>query len=346
MNALKTKHPQTSFWMDSMTDEDIAYALANGMEGITTSPTITPKAMQAEPEIWKDIIKREMEQDPTASEQEITWKAMYKRAGQQAEKIKSIEEKDKVKGRFCIQANVFDSNNAKHILAQAKEIEKVADNSMMKIPTTQGGLKAMEEITAAGQPVMATACSTVGQVLMAGKALTEGMKKARNNGHTRRGPVAAVALQLGLPESTYEGYGLSEEAMELSQTYVALKACTLLKERYPEVRFVLSNFKKPVHWQAFFGKDVILTMPKATFEQARETEAEEIEIKEEIVNELLEKVPHFQKAWDVNALNKEEIIHYPGYRQTIRHFMNKYEDAIHFTRDVMFPKTNEAESTY
>ena len=57
--------------------------------------------------------------------------------------------------------------NGKKIEEQAKRIHACGTNFIAKIPTTKGGIYAMEEVIASGHSVMATATSTVAQVKQA-----------------------------------------------------------------------------------------------------------------------------------------------------------------------------------
>jgi transaldolase len=54
---LSTK-TQTKWWHDSAIPSEIDEAIQNGALGITTNPILTYKALQADPEYWKEDVSK------------------------------------------------------------------------------------------------------------------------------------------------------------------------------------------------------------------------------------------------------------------------------------------------
>ena len=330
---------------------NIDYALENGFLGITTSPTLTPRAINAEPEYWTSLMRKYMAADPRMNEFEILWKCMYEVSSIRAQKLLGIYEPDGFSGRFCIQGNVFDYMNADKIITQSREIHSLGKNFIMKIATTEAGLRAMEEVIASGHSAMATAISTVSQVEAAAQALERGMERRRKLGLSTEGIVMSVAMQFGLPEQCYRTYAaqnhlkIREEALDMSTVAVAKKAYFLLREKYPDIYFVLSNFKTEYHWREFLGGKIMLTIPRRILPDLEACESFEnridIPVPSEYTEELLEQIPFYRNAYEEGALQPKEFTGFEGFRQTIRKFTEEYAGGLATVREVMLPNPCE-----
>jgi transaldolase len=348
----------TMIWVDSMVPENISYGIKQGLLGVTTSPTVTPDAIEAEPEIWKPAFRKKWEENPDWNQFEILWECMYDFAKERAKMLLPIYKDDKMDGRFCIQGNVYDFMNAEKIINQSKRIYSLGKNFIMKIPTTEAGLRAMEEIVYEGHSVMATATSSVAQVLAAGLALTKGLERREKEGKDNKGIVVSCAMQLGLPESCCKGYAkqnhvqITSEALEYSAIAVGKKAYSLLLEKYPRVVFVLSNFAKEEHWREFLGGRLIMTMPMDYLETLDNTDPQKLEAKIEIpvneiyTEELCEKISFYNKMFREDGMKPEEFSGSEGFCRTVNLFMDIYETGLMAVRTVMLPNPYKDESRY
>ncbi|MCF0106215.1 MAG: hypothetical protein HUJ53_05590 [Holdemanella sp.] len=347
IKELKEKFPQTDFWLDSMIEEDVKYAVRNGFLGITTSPTITPKAIEAEGDVWKEMMRKYIEMHPDYNENEILWECMYEASSQRAKLLLPIYDEDGFNGRFCIQANVFDYMNGRKIEKQAERIHACGTNFMAKIPTTKGGIYAMEEVIASGHSVMATATSTVAQVKQACLAMYRGLQRRKEQGLSTKGIAMAVAMQLGLPEECYRVYttenhvSINPEALDYSSIAVAKKAYKMIQKEFPDVLFVLSNFTTELHWTEFMGGRIMLTIaPKLISDmEAKDVILNRIdeEVPMEYINQLLDKIPFYKYAYEEDLLEMENFQYYEGFCRTMNHFMIKYEGALHTVRKELAP---------
>ncbi len=350
--------PETGIWVDSMVSENICYGMERGLSGVTTSPTVTPDAIAAEPDLWKDAFCRKWAENPEMNQFEILWECMYDCAAERSKMLLPLYKEDKMDGRFCIQGNVYDFMNAEKIVKQSKRIHALGKNFIMKVPTTKAGIQAMEEIVYEGQSVMATATSSVAQVLAAGEALTKGLERRRKEGKDNRGIAVSCAMQLGLPESCCKGYAdkngirITKEALEYSAIAVGKKAYKLLKERYPQVMFVLSNFAKEEHWTAFLGGRMILTMPMDYLEILDNIDPQslnaqiDVPVNEAYTEELCEKIGFYRKMFEENGMKPEEFSGSEGFCRTVNLFMDIYETGLMAVRTAMLPNPYKDSSRY
>lgn len=350
LQTFRQRFPETEFWVDSMVVEHIQHGLDNGMLGVTTSPTVTTDCILAEMPLWKEMIEQKRSMMPYANQHALLWETMYDLAAERAKLLLPIFRHDTgIQGRFCIQANVYDYMNAEKMIAQSFRIRALGQNMMIKIPTTAAGICAMEEVVYSGQSVMATATSTVSQVMAAGAALYRGLERREKEGLSTAGIAVACAMQLGLPEMCYKNYAVEQrisidkETLDYSAVAVAKKAYHLLSVRFPLVTFVLSNFETNLHWKEFLGGRLMLTMsidwlnrldnwPSSTAENIIDEP-----INSKSIETLREKIPFYRSAFDEDALPLDAFQQYEGFCRTVNLFMDIYETGVNTIRNFMLP---------
>lgn len=348
LHELQKRFPQTVFWMDSMVVKNIEYGTEHSLPGVTTSPTVMSDSIVAEPELWAKKIWEKKAVYPEKNQNELLWEVMYDLSSERSKLVLPYYKKDSsIDGRYCIQGNVYDYMNTEKIVSQSKRIRACGENFVMKIPTTAAGLIAMEEIVYQGGSVMATATSTVSQVMAAGAALYRGLERRTNEGLSNEGIALACAMQLGLPEMCYKGYAkehglnIPQEALDLSSVAVAKKAYRLLLEKYPLVTFVLSNFESELHWLEFLGGRMMLTMPIEWLEKLDNwTEPVEARIDEDVPEEYIEamrQVPFYHYAYDEEAMQPERFEKFEGFCRTVNTFMDVYEIGLNMVRKMILP---------
>ena len=348
LKTLRRRFPKTDLWVDSMVVENIQYGLQNGMIGVTTSPTVTSDSIAEETELWNKLIHRKSLENPGMNQFELLWEVMYDLAEERSRLLLLLYRDDEsIDGRFCIQGNVYDYMNTGKIIEQSGRLHALAKNIVMKIPTTEAGTRAMEEIVYNGQSVMATATSSVSQVMAAAAALYRGLERRKSEGLSNRGIAVACAMQLGLPEMCYTKYalenrlGISAEALKLSAVAVAKKAYRLLLAKYPLVTFVLSNFETESHWREFMGGRLMMTMPIELLKQIDSIDGIEdrisVPVDNRYIEALREKIPFYRLAYDENAMQPGQFDSFEGFCRTVNLFMDIYEKGVLRVRKMLLP---------
>ena len=346
---LREKYPQTQFWIDSIIDADIDFALKNGSWGITTAPSITAHAVRTEHGCWLSMAQRIHSQHPEYSERKLLWACMYEAAEEAAKKLFDIFNPDRfgMNGHLAMQANIYDFNNTEKIVNQAKKIHSLGQNFIIKIPATEAGLKAIEEVVASGHSVLATSCASVAQVVEAAEALMRGYDRHINSGGTDGGLCLSIAMQLAWQDMCVVNYAkqhkieLSKDAMQYAAISVAKKSYKILKERFPKVAFMLSNLKTDLQISEFIGGDILLTIPYATQLKVDGWDMPESRIDEAppagIVEELLDKIPYYSQSYLEDGMTKEQFSKYIPFCRIINDFIPPYEEAIRTMRAVIVP---------
>src|SRR5262245_35933851 len=87
----------TEYWNDSCSIEDLNYAIENGAVGATSNPTIVLGVLKKEMPQWRDRINQIIAQNPTWSEDQITWKLIEEMAAKAAGLLMPIFQREKGK---------------------------------------------------------------------------------------------------------------------------------------------------------------------------------------------------------------------------------------------------------
>src|SRR5512136_2798052 len=112
MSTFKSKLHQitqqfpTDYWNDSCSVEELSYAVVHGAVGATTNPTIVHYVLKKELHLWKDRIHALIDNNPTWSEQDVTWKLFEEMGARGASLLLPAYEQHKgKKGRLSIQTD-------------------------------------------------------------------------------------------------------------------------------------------------------------------------------------------------------------------------------------------------
>src|SRR5665647_319024 len=70
----------TDYWNDSCSIEELTYAIERGAVGATTNPTIVGDVLKKEMHLWRERIGQIVDENPTWTEDEITWRLIEEMA--------------------------------------------------------------------------------------------------------------------------------------------------------------------------------------------------------------------------------------------------------------------------
>src|SRR5262249_27771502 len=81
------------------------------------------------------------------------------------------------KGRLSLQTNPACYRDVEALVRQAVHFSQLAPNIQVKLPATQAGIAAIEEVTYRGVNINATVCFTVPQALAVAEAVERGLNR-------------------------------------------------------------------------------------------------------------------------------------------------------------------------
>jgi len=336
-------------WNDSCSVEELEYAISHGASGATTNPVIVLNVLKKEMHLWKDRIKELIKEMPEASEVEISWKLIEEMAVKGADMLKPVFDETKgKKGRISIQTNAQLYRNAEAMAAQAVKFNKLADNMMVKMPTTAAGIKAFEEATYQGVNINATVSFTVPQAVAVGEAVERGLKRREAEGKDVSNMTPVCTIMVGRLDdwlkviAAKEGIITTPGTLDWAGVAAFKEAYKIYKEKGFRTRLLSAAYRNHLHWSQLIGDDIVQTIPGGWQKKFNGSDVPvEVTIDKPvdpvILAELHKKFPDFTRAYEAYGLKHEEFETYGATARTLRGFLAGYSELLSVVRDFMVP---------
>lgn len=344
-----TQTTPTRLWNDSATLSELTYAIEHGAVGATCNPVIVLEALKKEAHLWDARIRSLAVEMPAATEDEIGWRLVEEISATRAKLLEAAFKQYKGRdGRLSIQTDPHFYRDAAALEAQALRFNRLAPNMIVKIPVTQAGIVAMEEVTYAGVSINATACFTLPQCVAVAEAVERGLARREKEGKeiATMGPVCTIMvgrlddwLKLTAEKKnivTDPGY------LEWAGVAVFKKTYRLYRERKYRLRLLSAAFRNHMHWSELIGGDVVISPPhkwQVRFNGSKVSVLSRIDkpVDPEIVRDLLEKFDDFARAYNEGGLQVSEFDHYGPTARTIRQFLEASHELASRVRDIVLP---------
>lgn len=339
----------TDFWNDSCAVAELAYAVERGGTGATSNPVIVGEVMKKEKDHWAPRVREMAAQNPTWSEVELTW-ALIEEMGVRGAAILNpvFEASGGMKGRLSLQTNPANYRDPARMAEQAIHFSALAPNIQVKFPCTAAGLQAVEDATAAGVVANVTVVFTAAQCLAAAEAVERGLRRAEAAGidTSRQSPVCS--LMVGRLDDWMkvlvekDNIALDPDAANWAGVATFKRVYEIYQERGYRTRLLAAAYRHRLHWTELVGGDVVLTMPYAwqvRFNGSGIAPESRINkpVDAHLVNDLLERIPDFTRAYEPNGLAADEFAGYGATARTLRGFVQSYHDLQGVVRDLILP---------
>jgi len=339
----------TDYWNDSCSIEELTYAIARGAVGATTNPTIVGDVLKKEMHLWRERIAQIVADNPTWSEDEVTWRLIEEMALRGAELLLPVFEREGgMKGRLSIQTDPRLYRDAARITEQALRFSTLAPNMQVKIPATCAGVRAIEEVTAAGVSINATVSFTVPQALAVAAAVERGLQRREAAGEDVAAMTPVCTLMVGRLDDWVQvlvkrdGVVATPGIEHWAGLACMKKAYGIVRERGYRTRLLAAAYRHHLHWSELIGGDVVLTIPYSWQLLFNDSDIEVVPrmdepVPETIVDELYRRFPDFRRAYDVDGMSPEEFDSYGATARTLIGFIASYHDLVAVIRDFMLP---------
>lgn len=339
----------TDFWNDSCAIEELTYAIENGAVGATSNPVIVGNVLKQEMHLWKDRINEIIQQNPSATEDEITWMIIEEAAVKGSKLLLPIFEREKqLKGRLSIQTNPKYYRSAEKMVEQALYFNSLAPNMMVKIPATAAGIKAIEEATFNGVNINATVCFTVPQCIAVAKAVESGLKRREQEGQSIDTMRSVCTTMVGRIDDWLREImnkrGIITEPGYLDWAGVAVTKRTyrIYQERGYRLQVLPAAYRCHMHWSEFIGGEMAMTIPcgwQKKFNASDVTVENRIDlpVKPQIIAALSKHFEDFNRAYEEDGLRIDEFDSFGATARTLRQFLAAYDDLVQVIRDFMAP---------
>jgi|tagenome__1003787_1003787.scaffolds.fasta_scaffold20743953_1 transaldolase len=339
----------TDYWNDSCASPEVQYAVERGGTGATSNPVIVGEVMKKEREHWVPRVRELVASNPGWSEIELTWALIEEMGVRGAAILRPVfDAEDGRKGRLSLQTNPADYRSPERMIEQAVHFSSLAPNIQVKFPCTAAGLVAVEEATARGVVPNVTVVFTVAQCLAAAEAVERGLRRfeAAGGDTSRFDPVCS--LMIGRLDDWVkavverDGIALDPDASNWAGIAAFKRAYGIYQERGYRTRLLAAAYRSRLHWTELVGGDIVMTMPHAWQVRFNESGIEpdariHVPVAPHLVDDLLQRVPDFRRAYEPDGIAPDEFVTYPGTARTLRTFIAGYHDLQATVRDIMLP---------
>lgn len=304
----------TMFWINNPTQPEADLALEHGALGCTNNPSYTQKMLD-HPDYSDytfgilDQVLSEFSDDRQAA---IEFQARLVKPV--ADKFMPLYEKsDGEHGFVSIQGDPFADDVVADIVNQALDNRKVSPNICCKIPVTEPGLKAIEELVPLNTPMNSTEIFGVSQFV----ALAETYEKvARRSG---KWPIMYMSHIAGIYDDYLRNYvaendvQISPDVLHQAGLAVARKVYNIMTERAYKCVFVGGGARGLHHFTEMVGGRVCITINWiGTADKLIEQNPPVVyrlfnPVPQRVIDELLEKLPDFKKGYLEDGLTVEEF---------------------------------------
>ena len=339
----------TEYWNDSCAVAELEYAIARGAVGATSNPTIVGEVLKKEAETWQPRIQAIARERPHASDVDVTWQVVEEMAARGAVLLEPVHRREHGrKGRLSIQTDPTLYRDADRMLEQARRFDGLAPNMQVKFPATRAGLTAIEEATFLGISINATVSFTVPQALAVGEAVERGLQRRERAGREIAEMSPVCTLMIGRLDdwmkaiAERDDIAIEPAAPNWAGLAVFKRVAAMYRERGFRTRPLAAAYRHRLHWTELIGGDVTLTMPH---QWQRRFNASSIELENRFdqpvpaahVDELLARIPDFERAYEPNGLSVDEFDSYGATVRTLRTFIASYWDLVRAVDEVMLP---------
>lgn len=332
----------TQYWNDSCDLKDLDYALGNNAIGATTNPIIVKKVLENNIDIYEPVLKQMVEEDPTATEDDIAWKIIERMALDGAKRLEPIFDPITGNGRISIQTNTKYCKNPDLLLEQALYFHSLAPNIQVKIPATKAGIEAIEAATYAGVSINATVCFTVPQAVAVAEAVERALRRRADEGKDNSQITPVCTIMSGRTDDYMKKLVASQdrlidaEALEWAGIACCKNYYRIYQEKNYKTKLLTAAFRNIHHWTALVGGDILGTIPVAFQRKINGSQIDiapkmDEPIKEEWL-EQLKTIPEFVQAYEPYGMEPEAFENYGATVDTLRQFSEGYDDLVKIVR--------------
>ena len=309
-----TEQSPTMFWINNPTKPQGEWALENGALGCTNNPSYTQKMLD-HPEysdyaygILDDVL-REIDDDRKAA---IEFQArMVKPVADQFMPL--YEKTGGAHGLVSIQGDPFADDVPEEIVEQALYNRKVSPNICCKIPLTEPGLAAIEQLIPMNVPMNSTEIFGVSQMVALGESYE---KVARESG---KFPMMYMSHIAGIYDDYLRNYvaendvQISLDVLHQAGLAVARKVYRIMTERAYKCTFIGGGARGLHHFTEMVGGRVVVTINwEGTADKLIEQNPPVMyrlfnPVPDKVIDELMEKLPDFRKGYLEDGLSIEEF---------------------------------------
>lgn len=334
MNYLEQVQAETKtrFWVNNPTLADCDASIAAGAYACTTNPAYCQKLFQTDSEYMHKVVKTVVSKNSRNSD--VAEKIYHAVAKDVMKKFLPVYEKSGGKAGFVtIQEDPRREENHGYILEASLRARELGANYMAKIPVTKDGLTVIAEMVKHNIPICATEVFSIDQAEEVYRVYKESAIKYKKNPPLYITHITGIMDQYFKDFVAKEFIKISSEALELAGTAIAIKQYAMFKNQQYEATLLGGGARGLHHFTNFVGGDLHITMNWSTALELNKTQKNvepmiDREIPDTIIDELIEKLPNFKRAYFSGEMNIDEFADYGPVMLFRTQFMNGYSRLI------------------
>lgn len=304
----------TRLWINNPTLDEARQAIAAGAISCTTNPTYSARMLRSSSDgkVALSYVDEAIRQEPDDSRAaEIVQRSLAKRIVE--EFLPLYRAHPDAQGFVSVQGDPIASSDSGKILRAGFEDRKLGPNCIVKVPVTEAGLAAIEELVSADIPVIATEVMGIAQAVAACELYQRVSRKAG------RQPPFYVTHITGifdeyLAERVREGsVDVRQQSLFQAGSIIARKQHRILEQRRYPVTMMGGGARGLHHFTEMVGADVHVTINWTGTAEGLITQdppiVDRIHFQDppDMIEELVEKLPDFRKAWEEDGLAPDEF---------------------------------------
>jgi transaldolase len=350
-----TQTTPTCLWNDSASVSELTYSIEHGAVGATCNPVIVVDVLRKEIKEWRPVLRQLVAEHPIATEDQLGWEmveAVSKKAASLLLPIFAAGEGRN--GRLSIQTDPRLYRDYEAMVTQAVRFSGLAPNMIVKVPVTQAGIAAIEELTYIGVSINATVSFTVSQCIAVAEAVERGLCRRETEGKDSASLSPVCTIMVGRLDdwlkvvAERDSVTLDPGYLEWAGVAVFKRAYALFQERGYRVRLLSAAFRNHMHWSELIGGDIVVSPPyswQLRFNSSDVTVVPRIDrpVSPALVEELLKRFVDFRRSYDEDGLPISEFDGFGPTRRTLRQFIAATGELGSLVRDVMVPDPVQAD---
>ena len=328
----------TRLWINNPTPEEAKKSIKAGAISCTTNPTFCMKILQNEEEkdrvlgVIDEVIKETQDDNQVA---DIVQQRLVK-------DILDIflplyEKKPGLEGFVSIQGDPNLDTDTGHIIDEALRYKKLGKNFITKIPVTKAGLEALEALISEDIAMIATEVMGIAQAIQTCEMYQRISKKCGKYPPLYLTHITGIFDEHLAQVVKKDGINISPDILWQAGAIVARKQYKIFKERnYPGI--ILGGGARGLHhFTEMVGSEMHITINwKGSADRLIETDPPVVyrmfnPTPKKVIDELLEKVPVFKKAYLEYELNLDEFADFGP----VVHFRNQFIVGWQFLLDTI-----------
>ncbi|HTP02175.1 MAG TPA: transaldolase family protein [Anaerolineales bacterium] len=335
-----TEQSPTMFWINNPTRTQADVAMQHGALGCTNNPSYTQKMLDHPEEgpyahaILDEIIK-EVEDDRKAAV--LFQQRMVKPI---ADKFRPMWESSGGRhGYVSIQGDPFEDEDTGLIIKDSLENREIGPNICCKIPVTEFGIAAMQELIPHNTPLNSTEIFAVNQMV----TICETYEKLAHK--SGKWPMFYMSHIAGIYDDFFGNYvkqhdiQISPDVLWQAGLAVARKVYMLMVERGYHATFIAGGARGLHHFTEMVGGRVCCTINwEGTADKLIEQNPPVVyrlfnPVPQKVIDELMEKLPDFKRGYLDEGLSVEEFAEFGPVQLFRSSFMKSWQRVLDIVKE-------------